>query len=108
MPFFFYKNIMNKKMDISVIIPVYNEESTCHEIINKVKKIDLVKEIIGVDMSKQMQSSDWGAEKLSEKKHEIIGVDNMKGGYKDNIPNNITFHNKKNLKNITDFISLTK
>ena len=28
---------------------------------------DLVKEIIGVDMSKQMQSSDWGAERLSEK-----------------------------------------
>ena len=28
---------------------------------------DLVKEIIGIDMSKQMQSSDWGAEKLSEK-----------------------------------------
>lgn len=28
---------------------------------------DLVKEIIGIDMSKHMQSSDWGAEKLSEK-----------------------------------------
>ena len=28
---------------------------------------DLVKEIIEVDMSKQMQSSDWGAEKLSDK-----------------------------------------
>ena len=28
---------------------------------------DLVKEIIGVDMSKQMQSSDWGSEKLSDK-----------------------------------------
>ena len=40
---------MNKIIDLSVIIPVYNEESTCHEIINKVKKIDLVKEIIVVD-----------------------------------------------------------
>ena len=28
---------------------------------------DLVKEVIGVDMSKQMQSSDWGSEKLSDK-----------------------------------------
>ena len=40
---------MNKIIDISVIIPVYNEESTCHEIINKVKKVNLVKEIIVVD-----------------------------------------------------------
>jgi ribonuclease D len=27
---------------------------------------DLVRELLGVDMSKQQQSSDWGAEKLSE------------------------------------------
>ena len=40
---------MDKIIDISVIIPVFNEESTCHEIINKVKKIDLVKEIIVID-----------------------------------------------------------
>ena len=40
---------MNKTIDISVIIPIYNEESTCHEIINKVKKVNLVKEIIVVD-----------------------------------------------------------
>ena len=40
---------MNKIIEISVIIPIYNEESTCQEIINKVKKIDLVKEIIVVD-----------------------------------------------------------
>ena len=33
------------------------------------------------------------AEKLSNMKHEVIGLDNMKGGYKDNIPNNIEFHN---------------
>jgi len=40
---------MKDKIDISVIIPIYNEESTCHEIINKVKKVILVKEIIVVD-----------------------------------------------------------
>ena len=36
---------------------------------------DLVKEIIGVDMSKQMQSSDWGAEKLSEKQLKYAASD---------------------------------
>ena len=40
---------MKDKIEISVIIPIYNEESTCHEIINKVKKVNLVKEIIVVD-----------------------------------------------------------
>ena len=40
---------MNDKINISVIIPVYNEETTCYEIINKVKRIKLVKEIIVVD-----------------------------------------------------------
>ena len=36
---------------------------------------DLVKEIIGVEMSKQMQSSDWGAEKLSEKQIKYAATD---------------------------------
>jgi len=36
---------------------------------------DLVKEIIGIDMSKQMQSSDWGAEKLSEKQLKYAASD---------------------------------
>ena len=36
---------------------------------------DLVKEIIGVDISKQMQSSDWGAEKLSEKQLKYAASD---------------------------------
>ena len=36
---------------------------------------DLVKEIIGVDMSKQMQSSDWGAERLSEKQIKYAATD---------------------------------
>ena len=36
---------------------------------------DLVKEIIGIDMSKQMQSSDWGAEKLSDKQIKYAAAD---------------------------------
>ena len=36
---------------------------------------DLVKEIIGIDMSKQMQSSDWGAEKLTEKQIKYAAAD---------------------------------
>ena len=33
------------------------------------------------------------AEKLSLLKHDVIGMDNFIGGYKDNIPKNIDFHN---------------
>jgi len=33
------------------------------------------------------------AEKLSEFNHEVIGVDNMSGGYKDNVPKKIKFYN---------------
>ena len=33
------------------------------------------------------------AEKLALLNHKVIGVDNMMGGYKDNIPKNIEFHN---------------
>ena len=36
---------------------------------------DLVKEIIGIDMSKQLQSSDWGAEKLTEKQLKYAATD---------------------------------
>ena len=32
------------------------------------------------------------AEKLANSGHEVIGIDNMIGGYKDNIPKNIKFH----------------
>ena len=32
------------------------------------------------------------AQKLSTMGHEIVGIDNMIGGYEDNIPQNITFH----------------
>jgi UDP-glucose 4-epimerase len=33
------------------------------------------------------------AEKLAEMNYKVIGVDNMSGGYKDNIPKNIEFFN---------------
>ena len=33
------------------------------------------------------------AEKLSSLNHEVIGIDNLTGGYKDNIPSNIKFFN---------------
>ncbi len=36
---------------------------------------DLVKEIIGIDLNKQMQSSDWGAEKLTEKQLKYAASD---------------------------------
>ena len=32
------------------------------------------------------------AEKLSLLNHEVIGMDNFKGGYEDNVPKNIIFH----------------
>ena len=32
------------------------------------------------------------SEKLANMGHEVIGIDNMLGGYKDNVPKNITFH----------------
>ena len=33
------------------------------------------------------------SQKLSELGHDIVGIDNMAGGYKDNIPKNISFLN---------------
>ena len=33
------------------------------------------------------------AEKLSGMNHKVVGVDNMIGGYKDNIPKNVDFFN---------------
>ena len=33
------------------------------------------------------------AEKLESLGHTIVGIDNMMGGYEDNIPKNIEFHN---------------
>ena len=40
---------MTDKIDLSVIIPVYNEAKTCAEIINRVQAISIVNEIIVVD-----------------------------------------------------------
>ena len=34
------------------------------------------------------------SEHLTKMNHKVVGVDNMMGGYKDNIPNNIDFFNK--------------
>tara|TARA_B100000579_G_C22835836_1_gene858670 strand:- start:1967 stop:2581 length:615 start_codon:yes stop_codon:yes gene_type:complete len=36
---------------------------------------DLVKEIVGIDLNKQMQSSDWGSEKLTEKQLKYAASD---------------------------------
>ena len=33
------------------------------------------------------------ADRLSSLGHKVVGIDNMIGGYKDNIPKNIEFHN---------------
>ena len=32
------------------------------------------------------------SEKLSNQGHDVIGIDNMAGGYEDNVPKNIKFH----------------
>ena len=40
---------MTDKIDLSVIIPVYNEAATCAEIIKRVQAISVVYEIIVVD-----------------------------------------------------------
>ena len=33
------------------------------------------------------------AEKLVKLGHEVVGIDNMLGGYEDNVPKKIKFHN---------------
>ena len=33
------------------------------------------------------------AEKLSNMGYKVVGIDNMLGGYEDNVPKNIDFHN---------------
>ena len=47
------------------------------------------------------------AEKLSEMGDEVVGVDNMMGGYADNVPKNIKFHKIDccDLDKIKDLIS---
>ena len=44
------------------------------------------------------------AEKLSDMKHKVIGIDNMVGGYKDNVPKNIEFFKIDNHDNWKRFI----
>ena len=45
------------------------------------------------------------AQKLSTMGHEIVGIDNMIGGYEDNIPQNITFH-KADYNCVKSFFSI--
>jgi len=46
------------------------------------------------------------AERLSQMKHKVIGVDNMTGGYEDNVPKNVEFHKFDccNLKKMTELM----
>ena len=45
------------------------------------------------------------AQRLSTMGHEIVGIDNMIGGYEDNIPQNITFH-KADYNCVKSFFSI--
>ena len=40
------------------------------------------------------------SEKLVELGHSVIGIDNMIGGYDDNVPKNVQFHNQYYLNEI--------
>jgi dolichol-phosphate mannosyltransferase len=53
-------------MKLSVIIPVYNEESTIGELLQKVLDVDIPKEIIVVDDGSRDQSVDIVREKAAE------------------------------------------
>ena len=46
------------------------------------------------------------ADKMLEMGHEIVGIDNFLGGYKDNLPENITFYEDdlRNLENLADYM----
>ena len=64
-----------KKLNQSFIFDIIAVDNLDHP--SKKSNIDdlNIKEIIGIDMSKQMQSSDWGAEKLSEKQIKYAATD---------------------------------
>jgi len=46
------------------------------------------------------------ADKMIEMGHEVVGIDNFLGGYKDNLPKNITFYEDdlRNLDNLSDYM----
>jgi cellulose synthase/poly-beta-1,6-N-acetylglucosamine synthase-like glycosyltransferase len=69
-------------MKLSIIIPVYNEEKTINEIVDRVKKVDL--SMLGL-------------------KKEIIVVDD---GSKDKTPNIIMYKNGVNMNIMEDYIGL--
>src|SRR6266511_2958453 len=55
-------NIMSSSIDLSVIVPVYNEERTVAEIIRRIRQLPIAAEIIVVDDA----SSDRSANILEE------------------------------------------
>ena len=46
------------------------------------------------------------ADKMLEMGHEVVGIDNFLGGYKDNLPENITFYEDdlRNLDNLAEYM----
>ena len=51
------------------------------------------------------------SEKLANLGHDVIGIDNMIGGYEDNVPKNITFHkidccDFEKIKEITEDVNI--
>lgn len=46
------------KKNVSIVIPVYNEETTLHEVIDKVLSLDFVEEVVAVDDASTDSSAD--------------------------------------------------
>ena len=74
------------RFDIAVLMHAFGAEATpvyCTKIASRLTRTytdrhglkDLTRELLGVDLSKQQQSSDWAAEKLSEAQLEYAASD---------------------------------